>query len=179
MKQVIHIENFRLDAAVRRGFRNWKSRFKEDFGRDTHLSQFSPDTLTFLVRGKEGSLFYLWDLIMNLEGMGSGFEFNELHSRQKMAVIDRYLFLLDSLRYEYMKRLGWLECYPGDDLSITELILGFDQFEQDLEAQIPVLSRTHPEFAKFDPMDSLEKKEFIRKLIARALKMLQNQSVTL
>jgi hypothetical protein len=38
---------------------------------------------------------------MNLLTLGSGFEFDELHSKQKMAVVDRYLFLLDRIRFEY------------------------------------------------------------------------------
>jgi len=84
--RVVQISRARLESLVRKGFRNWKTQFHEDF--DIHT---------------------LFDLIMNLLDFGSGFEFNSLQSAKKMAVMDRYLFLLDQIRFEYLKRLGWLD----------------------------------------------------------------------
>jgi hypothetical protein len=80
------IKKARLEMAVRRGYRNWKSQFKEDFGPQTHLSDISTKTLISLGYGKEKSTFYLLDLIMNLENLGSGFEFTEIDPKYKMAV---------------------------------------------------------------------------------------------
>jgi len=39
MSQVIDLEESRLLVAARRGYRNWSSFFKEDFGVATRLSQ--------------------------------------------------------------------------------------------------------------------------------------------
>ena len=125
--------------------------------------------------GKEKSPFYLYDLIMNLLNLGSGFEFNELHSKQKMTVVDRYLFLLDRIRFEYMKRLGWLERYPGEDFTLVDFVIHFEELAPGLQTKTPILSRNHPAYDKFSKMGAFEKEEFIRKLIPKALKEMPDQ----
>ena len=179
MTEVVEINKARLEMAVRRGYRNWKSQFKEDFGPETHLSDISTKTLITLGYGKEKSTFYMLDLIMNLENMGSGFEFSEIDPKDKMAVLDRYLFLLDRTRFEYMKRLGWLENYPGEEFSVVELILEFERLAPRLQANTPTLSRDHDAYEKFQRMNVFEKEELVRRLIPEALKHMEDQSTTL
>ena len=106
---------------------------------------------------------------MNLQGLGSGFEFNELDTKDKMSVIDRYLFLLDQIRFEYIKRLGWLESYPGEEFTLVELIIQFDQLAPGLRAKPPSLSKDHPDYSKFRDMNSFQKEElpFLFNLVAR------------
>jgi len=122
MQRVIDLQEGRLLLAVKRGYRNWTSQFREDFGLDTRLCHISFKTLTHLAQGRDKGAFYLYDLIMSLKDLGSGFEFNELDPKNKMAVIDLHLFLLDRIRFEYMKRLGWLANYPGEEFTLVELI---------------------------------------------------------
>ena len=179
MKDVIDIEKARLEIKVRRGYRNWISQFGESFKSITRLNHISIKTLTFLAQGREKGSFYLYDLIMNLKNLGSGFEFNELDTKDKMLVIDRYLFLLDRVRFEYMKRLGWLENYPGEDFTLVELIINFDRLAPGLQAKTPSLSRDHPAYKKFCGMNSFEKEEFIRKLVPKVLKEIHDHSTTL
>jgi len=119
MSRVIDLEEGRLLVAVKRGYRNWEKRFKESFGPETKLSQISSATLSYLAQGKDKGTFYIYDLIMNLQHLGSGFDFSELNPRQKMALIDQYLFVLDRVRFECMKRLGWLKSYPGEDIPLA------------------------------------------------------------
>jgi hypothetical protein len=177
--EVVEIRKARLAMAVRKGYRNWKSQFGEDFGLDTHLSDISTRTLVSLAQGKERSTFYLLDLIMNLENRGSGFEFSELDPKEKMAVLDRYLFLLDRIRFEYMQRLGWLESYPGKEFTLVELILRFERLAPRLQAETPALSRDHGAYAEFRNMNVFEKEELIRKLIPKALKHMEDHSTIL
>ncbi|MBN2123741.1 MAG: hypothetical protein JW821_05590 [Deltaproteobacteria bacterium] len=179
MTGVVDLKEARLDMAARRGFRNWRSRFKEDFGRGTFLGALSLKTLATLAQGKESSTFYLFDLIMNIEDLGSGFEFNELPPKQKIGVMDRYLFLLDRIRFEYMKRLGWLEGYPGEDMGLVDLVVRFDQLAPRLQADTPSLSRDHPSYERFSRMKTLEREEFIRKMIPKALQKMGDHSTTL
>ncbi len=179
MSEVVDLQEAKLDMAVRRAFRNWKSEFQEAFGRDTRCAGLSQKTLAVLIQGKDKGTFYLFDLIMTLENLGSGFEFNELNPKEKIAVMDRYLFLLDRLRYEYMKRLGWLSGYPGEERTLVELICHFDDWAPELQARTPLLSPDHSAYGKFCRMSSFEREEFIRKLIPEALKGLRNYSTTL
>ncbi len=179
MTRVIDLEEGRLQRAAKRGYRNWISQFNEEFGLETRLSHVSFSTLAYLAQGKEKGSFYLYDLIMNLQGLGSGFEFNELHSKEKMLVIDKYLFLLDRIRFEVMKRLGWLESYPGEELSLVELIVQFEKMAPSLQAKVPVLSRDHPDHEQYMRLNTFDREAFVRKLIPKALKKLKDYSVTL
>src|SRR4030042_49692 len=179
MTEVIELEKAKLDMAVRRGYRNWKSQFQEDFGSGTRLSDISTKTLSILAYGKDKSTFYLFDLVMNLRNLGSGFEFAELDPKEKMAVMDQYLFLLDRIRFEFMKRLGWLEAYPGEEFALVELVLRFDQMAPRLQASVPLLSRNHSAYEEYRKMSAFEKEEMVRKLIPKALKEIEDHATTL
>ena len=179
MTEVIELEKAKLDMAVRRGYRNWKSQFQEEFGPTTRLADISRKTLCMLAHGKDKSTFYLFDLVMNLRNLGSGFEFSELDPKEKMGVMDQYLFLLDRVRFEFMKRLGWLEAYPGEDFTLVEMVLRFEHIAPRLQAMVPLLSRSHSEYEDYRKMSAFEKEEMVRKLIPKALKEIENQSDTL
>ena len=109
---------------------------------------------------------------MNLEGLGSGFGFNELEPDKKLVVLDRHLLLLDRSRYEYMKRLGWIISYPGEEYTLVELILNFNNLAPDIQAKPPVLSSDHPAYEDYSGLDLNEKEQVIRKLIPEALKLI-------
>jgi hypothetical protein len=111
--------------------------------------------------------------------MGSGFEFYELSPEEKIEVIDEYLFLLDMIRFECMKRLGWLESYPGEDISLAELIIRFEKLAPHLQAKVPILDKRHPSFEKFKNMDTIDKESFVRKMIPKAIGEFQAYSSTL
>ena len=179
MSQVINLKESRFLFAVKRGFRNWESRFNEHFGTDTRFSKISLRTLSYLAQGKDKGTFHIYDLIMNLQGLGSGFEFNELSPKKKMAVIDQYLFLLDQIRFECMKRLGWLESYPGEEFTLVELIANFEKLAPGLQAKIPLLSRNHPGYEDYAAMTTYDKEGFVRKLIPKLLEEMQGYSTTL
>ena len=176
---VIDLEKVRLDKMARRAYRNWMSQLDEEFTYSTKLSSLSLKTLDILAEGKDKNSFYIYDLIMNLLGLGSGFQFNELGAKDKIAVINQYLFLLDRFRFEYMKRLGWLESYPGEEITLVDLIIRFDLLAPGIQATPPILSRGHPSFDKYQSLNTFEQEEFIRKLIPDLLKVISGQSKTL
>ncbi|MBN1103703.1 MAG: hypothetical protein JXL84_09855 [Deltaproteobacteria bacterium] len=179
MTDVVDFQKARLEMSARKGFRNWNSRFGEEFGFETGLHEISTRSLLMLAEGKENSTFYILDLIMNLQNLGSGFEFHDLPPKEKMAVMDGYLFLLDRVRFEWMKRLGWLEDYPGEEYTLVELVLRFEELGPTLQARTPSLSRDHPRYETFRRMNAYEREELIRKLIPEALKEIEDYSTTL
>lgn len=179
MSEVIDLEQGRLLRAARKGYRNWMSRFKEDFGLETKLSRISTGTLSFIAQGEEKGAFYLYDLILNIRGMGSGFDFDRLSPKEKMEVIDQYIFLLDRIRFECMKRLGWLDSYPGEDFTLVELISGFNRLAPGLQAKVPTLSRNYPRYDVYSKMNTFDRETFIRKLIPKAIREIRSYSKTL
>ncbi len=178
-QRVIDLQEGRLLLAVKRGYRNWTSQFKENFGIDTRLCHISLKTLTYLAQGRDKGAFYLYDLIMSLKDLGSGFEFHELDPKSKMAVIDLHLCLLDRIRFEYMKRLGWLDSYPGEEFTLVELITQFNRIAPGLQAKIPLLSQDHPDYKEFSAINTFDKEGFIRKLIPKLIKEIEGYSDTL
>lgn len=179
MTDIVELAKARLNINIGKAYRNWIGRLGEDFGVSTRLSHISSRSLRFLAGGAGNSPFYLYDLIMNLRGLGSGFEFNELDSKNKMIVMDRHLFLLDQIRFEYMKRIGWLDSYPGEEFTIVELILQFDQLAPGMHAIPPILSKDHSAYSSFCDMNQFEKEELIRKLVVEALQEMRDYPTTL
>jgi hypothetical protein len=100
-------------------------------------------------------------------------------SLKSLAFLAFYLFLLDRIRFEYMKRLGWLKGYPGEQFTLVELIIDFDQLAPDLGAKTPELSQGHRAYDRFSRMGAFEREELIRKLIPKAIKEIQDYSTTL
>ena len=175
MSQVIDLKESQLIVAARKGYRNWSGYFKEAFGLNTCFSDISVKTLSFLAQGRDKSTFFIYDLIMNLKRLGSGFEFAELSPQKKMIVIDIYLFLLDRIRFECMKRLKWIKSYPGESLPLVELIVNFDKLAPNLQSEVPVLCSDFPDFNAYTDMNAFDKEVFIRRLIPRALDEIQDQ----
>jgi len=174
MTVVIDLSAKRQDLLIKRAYRNWGARFGEDFGAETCLSGLSLQTLTFLAQGREKGTFYIYDLIMTLREMGSGFEFADLSAKNKMDVIDQYLFILDRIRFECMKRLGWIESYPGEDYALVEIVLQFEQVAPGLQAEIPRLSSGHPGYDEYRRLSTFDREAFVRKLIPKAIKAIQD-----
>jgi hypothetical protein len=174
--ELIQLEKARLMLAAKKGYRNWKSRFGEDFQAETRLGEISGKTLFHLARGDEKATFYLYDLIMGIKDLGSGFEFDCLNPGGKMLVIDMYLFLLDRMRFETMKRFGWLQYYPGEDLALVKLIADFEEIASDLQSHVPVLSPDHPGIEEYRAMNTLDREAFIRRLIPVALNRIKAQA---
>ena len=173
MTQVISMEEGKAQLLAKKAFRNWKSRFKEDFTPETCLGHISLETLSFLAQGKDKSTFYLYDLIMGLNHLGSGFEFNELSPKNKMWVIDQYLFLLDRIRYEGMKRLGWLAHYPGEEIPLVEMITQFEALAPNLQAQIPMMNPGFAGSKEFFSVTTFEQEGVVRKLIPKLMQELE------
>ncbi len=176
MSQVIELAEGRRRIAVQRAFRNWRTQFGEEFGEQTRLADLSLKTLGTLAQGKAQGVFYLYDFIMQLEGLGSGFDFERLAAQQKMAVIDRYLLLLDQVRFECMLRLGWLESYPGQPYPLVEIVARFNRLAPGLMADTPRLSPEHPHYSRYRRLHTLDREGFIRKLIPQAIRKVQELS---
>ncbi len=176
MSKVISIEEGRFLLKVKKGFKNWKSRFKENFGPDTRLGHISMPALAFLAKGRGESVYYIYDLIMNIRELGGGMRFSQLTPPEKMFVIDQYLFLLDQIRFECMKRLKWLESYPAESYPLAILVRDFEKIGPFLQAKLPVLKRDFPGYDRYQSLSDFDKETFIRRLIPKALEKIKDYS---
>jgi len=172
MSEIVEIEKARREINAQKSFKNWTSLFGYHFGISTRMEDIPERALGFIAAGNRKSTGLFYDLIMGLKGLGHGSGFNELEPAEKMAVIDIHLFLLDRSRYEYMKRLGWLIEYPGEECPVVELVMNFHDLAPDIQARPPVLSRSHPCYNEYISKNLFEKEELIRRLIPEALNIL-------
>ncbi len=176
MAEVIYIEDVRFLKKVKKGFKNWRTRFKRNFGPETKFSDLPTSVLSFLAKGKGESVYYIYDLIMGIRDLGSGMEFPRLTPPEKMFVIDQYLFLLDQFRFECMKRLDWIESYPAESYPIAVLVRDFERIFPFLQAKAPVLKPDFPGYKKYQVLSEFDKETFIRRLIPKALERIERQS---
>ena len=124
MAEVIDLEGFRRKLAADQAFRTWLARFKEQFGPETRLQDLSPQTLLYLATPGEDNLYVYFDLIMGARGLGGSvrFRLDDLDYTVKLKIMDTAFALVDRVRFEVMRRLGWVDAAPGIDTPIIELV---------------------------------------------------------
>ena len=179
MTKIINIKDAAFYLKVKKGFKNWRNKFKGNFGPDTRLKDISTPIIAFLSKGKGESVFYIYDLIMNIRGLGSGLKFSTLDPNEKIFVIDQYLFLLDQIRFECMKRLGWLESYPAENYPLAVIIRDFENIVSFLQTKPPILSPKFPGYERYKSLSDFDKETFIRQLIPKALEKIMSYFSTL
>jgi len=171
MAEVIDLERFRAKVAADQGFRTWLARFQEEFGPETRLADLSPATLLFLASPGEENLYVLFDLVMGAQGLGGSvrFRLDDLEYADKMKIMDAAFALVDRLRFELMRRLGWLEEVPGEKESLIQLVRQAWRRETEFAREVPSLAADHPDYAAYARLNPLDRVVFIRRLIPQAV----------
>lgn len=176
MAEVIHLESFRRKKAASRGLKTWSERFGEKLDEGTRPVDLSDHTLAFLISPGEDNVFALYELIMGVKDLGKARDFFHLDKSTKMQVIDISIHLLDQLRFECMRRLGWLDCDAGQQSTMVQLI---EQDPSERRQAVPALSSSHPDYRGYERLAEFEREAFIRKQIPAAIeefkKRLQGQ----
>ena len=144
MKKIVDLQTYRLKAVEQRGFGPWRKRFAESFDSKTRLADLSDQTLYFLAQPGEPSAFAYYEVIMGILNLGPAAKFHYLASADQMRVVDLHLFLSDQVRFEMMRRLGWIEDFEGLKYSILELIQKFDEIKERCRLNPPVLVDIDP-----------------------------------
>ncbi len=171
MAEIIELARFRRKVAADQGFRTWLRRFREQFGPDTRLRDLSDQTLLFLATPGDENLFVFFDLVMGALGYGTSvrIKLDELDDATTKRVLDVSLGLLDRSRFELMRRLGWVESVPGEDVPLITLLQEAERQVFAFDRQTPRLSPRHPDFAHYLTLDSMDRNAFLRRLIPMAI----------
>ncbi|MBW2063069.1 MAG: hypothetical protein JRI95_16115 [Deltaproteobacteria bacterium] len=175
MSKVVDLKEYSVDRAFRRGLPGWQSHFQEALSIRTRLCDLTDQTLLALARLQGTSSFVLQDLIMGFRGLGAGMKFPHLDAKTKMAVLDVYFFLADQVRWECMRRLGWVKGFAGEEYSLVELILNYKEIKSQFSPKYPRLTETHPDYEEFMQHQQLEGEAMVRRLIPIALAFLEKK----
>ncbi len=170
MAEIIDLDRFRQKLAADQGFRTWLRRFQEQFGPETRLSDLSPRTLLFLASPGDEQLFVYFDLIMGARGLGGAvrFRLDAVDGAVKLKILDAAFALMDRVRFEVMRRLGWVEGLPDADTPIIDLVRrAWERGE--FARPLPRLAPTHPEYGAYLKLSPLDRAVFLRRLIPKAV----------
>lgn len=171
MAQLIDLEKFRHKLMADKGFRTWLTRFQEQFGPETRLKDLSPQTLLFLATPGDENLYVFFDLIMGACGLGGSarFRLDDLDPATKLKIMDTAFALMDRVRFEVMRRLGWVTEVPEVDKPLIALVRAAWSQEAAFAGAVPRLSPDHPEFETYQKLPPIDQRVFIRRLIPRAV----------
>ncbi|MGO8667959.1 MAG: hypothetical protein ACLQUW_07310 [Desulfobaccales bacterium] len=169
--EVIDLERFRARVTADQGFRTWLVRFKEQFGPETRFEDLSPTTLLYLASPGEENLYVLFDLVMGARGLGGSarFRLDDLDHATRLKIMDTAFALMDRLRFELMRRLGWVEEAPGGEEPIIRLVEQAWRRETDFAREIPRLAEGQPDYAAYARLNPMDRAVFIRRLIPKAV----------
>ena len=169
MAEIVNLADRRRSLAAKRGFKGWERRFSRSFDVSTRIEDLSHETLGRLIGGGEESNSLLYDLIMGIKGLGPGLRFHFLAGAEKIGIVDIAVFLLDQLRFEAMRRLGWIDDYPGYHIPLVDLVEGYGVKFSGTGMETPSLSRDHARYGEYRRTFSGDRGVFVRRLIPEAI----------
>ncbi len=177
MGKVISLESLKNKKAAKRGFRDWQRLFKSlpTLDENTRWSDLPDEVLLFLAEDDEEGRRLIHDLLMGSLGLGNGHEFESLPPTQLLPLLDTYFILIDQIRFECMRRLGWVQEIPLAEKPIIQLIRDFEQGGNPYLMDPPKLNRKHPAYPEYSQLPDLDQRVFIRKTIPEAVKQLKER----
>jgi hypothetical protein len=175
--EIIDLARFRSKIAADQGFRSWLARFQEQFGPDTRLKDLSPATLLYLATPGEENLFVFFDLVMGAQGLGGSvrFRLDDLDNDLKMKIMDTAFALVDQVRFEVMRRLGWVAAIPAAEAPIIDILRQAWRLGAGSGQESPVLSPEYPDYPAYARLKPMDRMVFLRRLIPRAVACFQDQ----
>ena len=169
MTKVVDLKTYRLRVEEKRSFGPWQKRFSESYNSQTRPSDISDKTLYYLSQPGENSSSAYYEIIMGILDLGPAVEFHYLDNRDQMRVVDIHLFLADQLRFEMMRRLGWIRSYGGCDYSLLEMVKEFDTIKNKCRERPPDLARSNANYSEYADLTDGDKEVFIRQMLQEAL----------
>ncbi|MBI4763922.1 MAG: hypothetical protein HY787_04880 [Deltaproteobacteria bacterium] len=172
MSKIISLESLKNHKAAKRGFREWQRRFKALPILDEHSlwSDLPDELILFLAEDDEGGREMIHDLLMGSLGLGNGYEFESLPSEKLIPLLDAYFILIDQVRFECLRRLGWITKIPLADKSIIELIREYQKGVLTPLTETSELTPNHPGYPEYVLLNEIEKRTFIRRTIPEAVR---------
>lgn len=175
MAKILEMKGKRQYLTAKRGFEGWNRRFSESFDENTSLQDLSDVTLAKLIQPGEEASMAIYEFIMGVQGLGTGTRFHFLENLDKMALMDVTLFFLDQLRFEAMRRLGWVEESATSRIPLVDLVIEFPtRFSPD-KHRTPSISRAHPRYEQYQATFEGDRAGFIRRLIPEALEIFKEK----
>jgi hypothetical protein len=175
MEKVVSLESIRSRKAAGRGFREWRRRLPAlpELTDQTRWSDFPDRAIVFLAEDSPESRLMIHDLLMGALGLGSGYDFESLEPGKLLPLLDLNFILLDQMRFECMRRLGWIAELPWEGKSIIDLIRTYQEGDPPLAISLPSPTSDHPAFEDYQGANEMERRILFRRSIPEAVRLLR------
>ena len=175
MTKIVNLQSYRNKALEQRSFGPWQKRFGETYGIRTRLSDLSEKTLYYLALPGDNSSNAFYEFIMGVLGLGPASKFHYLENKAQLMVVDIHLFLADQVRFELMRRLGWLQRFSTESNTLLETAQKSEKLKAVSKKAPPVLAEIHPEYHEYQKLTHGDKEVFIRRLLQEALEVFKKR----
>jgi hypothetical protein len=175
MTKIVNLQSYRNKALEQRSFGPWQKRFGETYGIRTMLSDLSEKTLYYLALPGDNSSNAFYEFIMGVLDLGPASKFHYLENKDQLLVVDIHLFLADQVRFELMRRLGWLQRFSTENNTLLETVQKSEKLKAMSKEAPPVLAETHPEYNDYQKLTRGDKEVFIRRLLQEALEVFKKR----
>ena len=169
MGKLLNLDEYRLKVAAQRGFGAWQNRFGVICNRRTTIADLDDPVLYFLALPGEKYTQAYYELIMGVLDLGPAINFYSLEKSNQIKVTEIQLFLADQIRFELMRRLGWVGVLVCEKDTLLELVMQFDDLNRSGCGKPPDLSVSHPAYPEFSKLISRDQEVFIRQLLPKAI----------
>jgi hypothetical protein len=111
----------------------------------------------------------LYDLVLGVRDLGPGEGFPYLEAQAKVEALDAFLFLADQVRFDLMRRLGWVEGVAAEAYPLLDLAQRPKDIQSQFSPQVPRLSPDHHRYPELADRLRHEPAAVVRSLIPEAL----------
>ncbi|MEJ5357188.1 MAG: hypothetical protein WHT06_00815 [Desulfobacterales bacterium] len=173
--KVVDLAAFRRKTLAQKAFGPWRARFGEEYGVETRPADLSDRTLLFLATPGDESANAFYELILGALDLGPAPRFFYLDNEEQLRVVDIHLVLADLVRFELMRRIGWLKAVPASELPLVELIRRFEEQRAALRDRPPELAESHPGYEAYRSLPRGDREVFIRRLLREAIEVFRGR----
>lgn len=169
MGEVIALHERRRRIRARRAFSLWEKHFHRLFDESTAVRDLPDAVLAVLIQPGEQSTRLLQSLVVKILTGDEAADLEGLPPSRKIQAIDVTLLLVDQIRFECMRRLGWVESDPRAEIPIVDLLDQYVSGEVTGPQFTPGIHPHHPLYAEYQKTFAGDQGAFVRKLIPRAI----------
>jgi hypothetical protein len=112
---------------------------------------------------------------MGILELGAAPKFHYLSNRDQLTVVDLHLFLADQVRFEMMRRLGWIQNFTGAAYSLLEMVQNFDDVRKAGRRKPPEMAASNPAFTAYAALTDGDKEVYLRRMLQEALEIFKKR----
>ena len=175
MEEVVQLNRVRRKKAAEKAFSLWPRRLGFAPALDATLGDLPDNVLMALADLGPKATLALYDLVLGVRNLGPGERFPYLSGQAKVEALDAFLFLADQVRFELMRRLGWVRHLPGEVYPLLDLALEQRRIRKTFSPPCPELCPAYHGYQGLLRQFKVEPKAVVGSLIPEALEAFRSR----